>query len=200
VGSDLCRYFQEMARLEAASVPAFRRLGRELRLHGAPPTFLRAARRAARDEVVHTRLGRKLAERFGGTYVPPRIKRQPTRSLEELAIDNAVEGCVRETFGAVIATWQARAATDAIVQAVMQRVAVDETRHAAIAIRVAEWTHRHLSTAARRRVLDARRTAAEDVSREVRCHPSAELVAIAGVPLRKEAESLARAMTERLWG
>jgi hypothetical protein len=199
IGADLRSYFQEMARLEAASIPAFRRLRRELAIHGAPASLRAAALRAARDEVVHTRLGRALAERFGGAYVPPRIGRTKVRSLEELAIDNATEGGVRETFGALMATWQSRAATDAVVRRVMQKVAIDETRHAGLAIRVFEWTERRLSVAALRRVRDARRSCAADVVRELEWTPPAELLSIAGVPPRTEALRLARVMTERLW-
>src|SRR5204862_5482346 len=84
-------YFQEMSRLEAASVPAFRVLARELRAHGAPRSLIRAARRAARDEIRHARLGKLLAERFGGHYVRPRIALLPLRSVEAIATDNAVE-------------------------------------------------------------------------------------------------------------
>lgn len=199
IGGDLRSYFQEMARLEAASVPAFRRLRRELRLHGAPPRLLASALRAARDEVVHTRLGRTLAERFGGSYTPPRIARAKVRSLEELAADNATEGGVRETFGALVATWQSRAATDPVVRRVMRRVAVDETRHAALALRVFEWTERRLSSEAARRVREARRSCAADVLRELEWTPPPELVSLAGVPRRADALRLARVMTEQLW-
>jgi hypothetical protein len=199
IGGDLCMYFQEMARLEAASVPAFRRLGHELRLHGAPQRLLDAARRAASDEVRHTRLGRTLAERFGGRYVPPRIRPTPVRSLEELAIDNATEGGVRETFGALIATWQGRAATDPVVRRIMRRVGVDETRHAALALRVLDWTNHRLSEEGRRRVREARRSCAADVLRELEWTPPPELVSLAGVPSRDDAQRLAREMTERLW-
>src|SRR5262245_44328737 len=49
-------YFAELARLEAASVVAFRRLGDELRAWGAPARLTRAATRARRDEVRHARV------------------------------------------------------------------------------------------------------------------------------------------------
>jgi hypothetical protein len=81
----------------------------------------------------------------------------------------------------------------------MQKVAIDETRHAGLAIRVFEWTERRLSVAARRRVRDARRSCAADVLRELEWTPPAELLSIAGVPPRTEALRLARVMTERLW-
>jgi hypothetical protein len=197
---DVRRYFEEMARLEAGSVPAFRILGRELCVHGAPRALLAAARRSAREEIRHTRAARVLAERYGGRYVPPRILKRPQRTLEELALDNAAEGCVRETFGAMIATYQARAAGDPVVRKLMRSIAVDETRHAALAIRVAEWTDRRLPDAAVRRVRDLRRSTAADVRRELETHAaSPELVALAGIPSREESLRLVAAMTERLW-
>jgi hypothetical protein len=197
---DVRRYFEEMARLEAGSVPAFRILGRELRVHGAPRSLLAAARRSAREEIRHTRAAKLLAERYGGRYVPPYILKRPQRSLEELALDNAAEGCVRETFGAMIATYQARAAGDPVVRKFMRSIAVDETRHAAVAIRVAEWTNRRLSEAAVRRIRDLRRSTAADVRRELSTHAaSPELVALAGVPDRAESLRLADEMTKALW-
>ena len=47
----------------------------------------------------------------------------PSRSIEPLAIDNAGEGCVRETFGAALAAVQAQRATDPTVRAMMVMVA-----------------------------------------------------------------------------
>jgi hypothetical protein len=192
-------FFEEMSRLESASVPAFRTLAYELGVHGAPRSLRRAARRAARDEIRHARMGTTLARRFGGDYLRPRITRRPLRTIEQIALDNATEGCVRETFGAMIATWQARAAGDPVVRRIMRRVAIDETRHAALALRVAEWAERRLDRAARERVENAKREAATSVLRELECEPSADLRSIAGVPSGEEARQLASALNARLW-
>src|SRR3989442_1726027 len=54
--ADLGGYFATMASLEAASVGAFRALRTELRAHGAPRALVRAAERAARDEIRHARM------------------------------------------------------------------------------------------------------------------------------------------------
>lgn len=51
---------------------------------------------------------RRLAARYGATAPRPRVERAPVRSLEDIAVENAVEGCVRETFGALVGAWQAR--------------------------------------------------------------------------------------------
>lgn len=192
-------YFQEMSRLEAASVPAFRVLARELRAHGAPRSLIRAARRAARDEIRHARMGKLLAERFGGHYVRPNIRKHVLRSVEAIALDNAVEGCVRETFGALLATWQAKAATDPVVRRIMRSVAVDETRHAALNVRVARWADRQMDAAARQRIRSARKAAGEQVLREAAYEPSPTLAAIAGVPRSGDARRLAAVMNEKLW-
>lgn len=129
-------YFAEMARLEAASVVSFRRLAHQLVRHGAPRTLVRAARRAARDEIRHARLAARLARRFGAEYRAPKIAPARRRSLLALALENAREGTVRETFGALAASYQARAATDLEVRHVMNDVATDETRHADLALDV----------------------------------------------------------------
>ena len=105
--SPLGAYFAVAAHFEEASVHAFRRLHGELRAHRAPVGLLRAARRAQRDEVRHARLTARMARRFGGRPVPARVAPIETRALPEVALENAVEGCVRETFGALVTSFQA---------------------------------------------------------------------------------------------
>jgi hypothetical protein len=81
----------------------------------------------------------------------------------------------------------------------MRSVAVDETRHAALNLRVAAWADRKMDVAARARVRAARRAAAERVLAESSYQPSPTLIAIAGVPPSHEARRLAVAMMEHLW-
>lgn len=195
----LARYFESMARLEAASVPAFRILRRELGLHGAPKKLRRSALAAARDEIRHTRATRDLARRHGGRYVPPVIEPRPPRSIEAIAIENAVEGCVRETFGAMMATWQAQVSTDPAVRKAMKAIARDETRHAALALRVAKWSERRLDPLARARVTDAKRAAVATVMSELDYAVPEELATIAGVPSGAEARLMAAALEQELW-
>jgi hypothetical protein len=132
-GPCLGTHFTGMAQLEAASVSAFRTLRAELDSLRAPRSLVRGAGRAARDEVRHARAARALSARFGGTWSPPVVEPVARRSLEQIAFDNAVEGCVREAFGALVATRQARTARDPVIRATMVRIARDETRHAALA-------------------------------------------------------------------
>jgi len=187
-----------MAHLEAASVAAFRILHRELAKHGAPPSLRRGARRAARDEIRHARIARALARRHGGTYVPPRIARPGERSLEAVAIENAVEGCVRETYGALAATFHAQNALDPAVRKAMRSIARDETRHAALSWRVFRWANRRLSPESQHRVFTERDRAAASLINELAHSPPPSVVATAGAPRASVARELARALTHAL--
>jgi len=60
-------------------------------------------------------------------------------ALVDVALENAVEGCVRETYGALIATRQAEAASDPVVRRAMRKIAADETAHAALSWDVASF-------------------------------------------------------------
>ena len=200
VGSDdLGTYFTEVAHLEAASVAAFRALGRQLGVHGAPQSLRQAARRAARDEIRHARMTRKLAERFGGRYVPPQVTAQPAPSLETIAVENATEGCVRETFGALVATYQAQCAIDPQVRKAMQCIARDETRHAALAWRIARWAEPRLDAPARHRVRLARQSCVESLLRDLQYQASENLKTVAGVPQGNVAQRLAQSLSSELW-
>jgi hypothetical protein len=195
---DIGGHFARAAQLEAASVYAFRALRDELVAHGAPARLVRAAERAERDEVRHTRVTAALARRFGAEPRAPRVDAHVVRSLEEVARENAVEGCVRETYGALLGTWQALAAEDRVVRAAMRKIAADETRHAALAWEVAAWANERLDPAARRRVEEARAEEARKLHAELAEEPPASLVRIGGVPTAARARSLAEAMNRAL--
>jgi hypothetical protein len=196
----LGHHFAEVAYLEAASVDAFRILRDELATHRAPPGLVRAAARAARDEIRHARATGALARRFGGSPIPaPHTARRRGRSLEAIALENAVEGCVRETYGALVAGWQARTAGDPVIRAAMQRIARDEAEHAALSWRVARWAEPRLGRAARERVAAARRGAAQEIKGEARTPPSPLLVRATGLPRAEDAERLVTGLLRTVW-
>jgi hypothetical protein len=104
------------------------------------------------------------------------------RSLAAIAVENAVEGCVRETYGALVGLWQARTAGDPVVAAAMKRIAADETRHAELAWKVDAWAAPRLGRAARRRVAEARDNAFAELRAEVARPVPDALVGLAGLP------------------
>lgn len=141
--------FSKMAALEAQSVPAFGRMARELRAHGAPRHLQRKARRSRRDELRHVRMMGALAERFGGKRARVPGERLWVRTLFEMALENAVEGCIRETYGAYLADIQARTSRDAEVRGILRRIAKEETEHAELSWEVHRWAMARLSAAER---------------------------------------------------
>jgi hypothetical protein len=199
-GCESGRYFAEMAHLEAASVHAFRALGRELSAHGAPAHLVALARKAARDEIRHARATRRLAQAHGATVPPVRVGAPRVRALEEIAVENAAEGCVRETYGALLAGWQARTAADPSVRALMASIADDETRHAELAWAVDAWTRTRLDRTARRRVVAARRREAAKLRDELSAPPPPSLARRIGLPDAHAAQQLLGALDGELWG
>ncbi len=193
------RFLAELAHHEAASVDAFERLTSELEAHRAPARLRTASRRAARDEVRHTRWMKKLALCAGARVPPVRIEPARVRSLEEVAVENAVEGCVRETFGAAVALIQAERAGDARVRRAMRRIARDETRHAELSWAVARWIDARLDAAARLRVREARAGAVEALAHEVAREPDASLTGPLGVPSASQARALLDGLQATLW-
>jgi hypothetical protein len=190
-------FLAEMARLEAASVVAFRRLRDELSGMGAPKRLVRRAERSVRDEVRHARVTSRLARRRGARAAPAAVPAPLARSIEAFAMENAVEGCVREAFGALVATRQSLCARDPEVRREMGPIARDETRHAALAWDVARWADRRLDLAARARVRQAMRIAVVSLRDEVgMTHP--EIARELGVPTGAEARSLVDAFAAAL--
>jgi hypothetical protein len=99
-----------------------------------------------------------------------------------VAFDNGAEGCVRETFGALVGMWQARFARDPAVRRTMRRIARDEARHAALSWGIAEWIEPQLSPDVRRRLGAVQHDAVERLECDLRADPKAAVVETAGVP------------------
>jgi hypothetical protein len=195
----LGRYFAEAAHLEAASVHAFLRLHDELALHGADRGLQDAATRSAMDEVIHTQVTDRLARRFGGIPQRPVVAALPPRPLMEVALDNAVEGCVRETYGALLAHHQALHARDVEVREAMGRIAEDETRHAALSWDVDQWARPLLSDDEQRTLRSAQRRAVALLREEVEVPLDASIVTAAGMPTPEAALALLDTLEQELW-
>ena len=187
-----------LALLERESVPAFERLAAELTAHGAPDALVRDAKRAANDERMHARVMTRLARRAGATVPRWRPSRGGVRPLRSLAEENVREGCVRETYGALVAAWQSVRAADPTLRAAMRVIARDETRHAALAWRVDAWARGFLS-ADERAALDAIRDAEVRVLRDEAMRPVEPRRRALGLPGGDEARRLVAACAQGLW-
>jgi hypothetical protein len=200
-GAPVAAYLARAAHMEAASVHAFRVMERELAALAAPRALTRAAKRAAADEVRHARVTARLARARGSKPPPVRVARAVAgpRSAESIALENAVEGCVRETWSALVACWQAEHARDETVARAMRRIAADETRHAALSWEVARFLDARLDAAARARVAAARARAIAELERAAAASPHVELVRDLGLPGADASRALARGMRVHVW-
>jgi hypothetical protein len=192
--ADLGAFVAEMERLEAASVVAFARMARELRALGAPEALVVECERASDDEIRHAVTIARLARRFGGEALAPSIEDAPLRSLEALALDNAREGCIRETFGALVATHQVHAARDPEIAAAMRDIARDETRHAQLSWALASWARPLLSPETRALVDAEMAKSLDELRRDLHTPACESAIALAGFP----PASVAVAMLDRL--
>lgn len=184
---------------EAASVDAFVRMRAELVLHGAPAALVSAAERAARDEVRHARMMETHAHACGARVPSPRIrKKTAARSLEAIARENAVEGCVAETMGALVARWQAAHARTPALREDFGKIAVDEARHAALSWAVARWAEARLDDRARARVQRARARAVEALRKRARRRSRSSADVFLGAPSRAERIALVEGLIVRL--
>jgi hypothetical protein len=190
-------FFAEVSSLEALSVKAFRHCARSLTKLGAPAAFALAARRAARDEIRHARLTRRLAARFGRERIARQQWTAKPHTLLSFAIENAEEGCAGETLGALLAMHQASFAADAEVRRTMTSIARDELGHAALAWSIHAWCLSRLPYRERVQVMEALRAAQDRWVRSPAAFPAA-VVNTTGIPSANRARELARGLRASL--
>jgi rubrerythrin len=192
-------HFAKIARLEAGAVDAFSVLAQELELLGAPRDIVELARNAATDEVRHAERMGALAQRFGAEPLEARVEQHGPRSLFEIALDNAVEGCVRETFGALVGLHQASAATDPEIAAAMREIAQDETQHAELSWKIAAWAEPMLTGGQRERIAHAREQAVLELRAEMSAEPDRDIATEIGLPPAELAVALVDEMARTIW-
>lgn len=191
-GSCAGTYFATMAHLEAASVVAFERMADELRAHGAPEALVARALTAAADERRHARAIGALAAERGATVPEVVAGALRPRALLAMAVENRREGCVRETYGALLAHYQARASASPDVRRAMARIAHEETEHAALSWDLDAWLVARLDAAELAVVRAAEREALRELAVECAQTFDADTRAVVGLPSPEVALELYR--------
>jgi hypothetical protein len=198
-GGGLGAHFARSARNEAASVHAFTILAAELRSHRAPAELARRCEAAADDEVRHAEQTSRLARRFGHEPLCVSLTSVPLRCLSELAFDNAVEGCVHETYAALIAVYQARCAEDPAVAAELSTIAKDETLHATLSWDIDVWLRSRLTSALQAAVARAQREAVDGLVHTRHLVEDERGRRLAGLPSHAHCRQMIDAVTPHLW-
>ena len=146
-----CAWLRLQTHLERASVVAFEELAAWLDDRGALPALIQRCRDSAADEVVHADLFDALLRREG--IEPPPVDADPCApSPLDVAIHNATEGCVSESFGALLGAYQAQHARDPEIRSIFSRLASDELRHGQLAWDLHFYLLDELDAAAQARV------------------------------------------------
>lgn len=192
-------YLARQAVLETASIVAFEELADELRSFGAPRALVDACLEAAREETEHARITTDLAVRFGAEVPPANASPSPRRTLDRCAIDNAVEGLVRETLAAAIALYQAKNAAESLRDD-LALIARDEISHADLSRRIHAWAVEALDAEGRVAVASAMRDAIDDLARELagKTPVDATMRAI-GMPDAATARALHASLATSIW-
>jgi hypothetical protein len=157
------------------------------------------AHAAREDEEKHAHAMHELALLRGGLPVTVRTEAFQARPLFELALENAVEGCIRETYGALVGAHQATRAKDLELRLAFRSIAPDEARHAALAHSVHVWASEQLDLIARERLRKAQLSAVFELAKECSIAPDPELIEAAGLPDSGMACALLGELTRELW-
>lgn len=135
--------WNQLGIMEHASVAAFARFTLQLLGFGAPHALIAESNRAIADETRHAELCFGLAASFGSTTAGPgpldsqgALER---RTLRDVVLDTFLEGCIGETVAALEATEALAHVQLASVRPVLEQIAQDEARHAALAWRFVVW-------------------------------------------------------------
>lgn len=192
------QWFATHAHLETASIAAFDELARWLAAHGAPAELIARCVAAASDEVLHADAMRGLAERHGATVAPCAAETGDDAVLA-VALHNAVEGCVHESFAALVAAHQANFAVPELGRDVFATIARDELRHGELAWDLHAWLLTQLSPQARATVARAQAEAFAALPQRAAAN-ARQTPAGLGWPAPSQAARMARMFGDRLYG
>lgn len=188
------------ATVERIAAAAFDRLADELASMGAPEFIVREARESAEHERAHFDALASFARREGAEPVIAEPQPFAARTLADIAIENAGEGCVRETLGAVMMAYQSRNAEDPALRAALEKIADEESQHSAWSWALDQWARSVLDAETVARMDATRARAIAELSRDLcGADPSPELAQRAGMPSASAVRAMIRELDASLW-
>jgi hypothetical protein len=177
-------YYASIAHLEAAAVLAFDIIERDLARFDAPHDLRVRVQRARADEVRHASRMAEFARRWDTPIPRAEAISATDRTLLAAALENAVEGCVREAWGALSAHYQAGMAREPDAARLWREIAADETEHAELSFALHEWYMSQLAADERDLVEAALQRARLELRAELAFAPAPDAAVLhhAGVP------------------
>lgn len=199
IPSVLGAYFSDMAAMETAAVTAFRYLTRELEAYQAPDELIQMARLAVDEEIDHAEMAGLLSQAYRTPVPEIKVDDFQLRSLFEIALENAVEGCVNETFAAACGIWQHEHAEHEAFRAVMGRVAEEESGHADLSWKIHHWVMPQLSKVEQQHIYQAQQEAVAGLENSFKVENDQVLRLAVGLPDVADAARLIRELRGQLW-
>jgi hypothetical protein len=200
VGDDVGRALARWARETDAGVASLHGLARDLEAFRAPKPLVRGARRAALDAIRHARMLGAMARRHEVTPEPAPADPRPAPSWDAMAIENAVDGCVRRAWELALTSYAGVHAGDLVVRETLRRIARDQAEHVAAAWKVHQWCLPRASSAARERIERGMRATISALEAEVsRMTDDDELVRCGLRPPQDVAQALLLQLRGRFW-
>ena len=177
----LANQLAAMAHMEHASITAFQELARQLKQHHAPTHFVERCLEAAEDERQHEKMLSQLASSAGGRFVTTEEHSCEHATLYEIALHNAVEGCINEAWAACLAVHQGFYAQKPLLRRIFQKIGHDEIRHAQLAWDLHEWLLTQLSPEQGHQIQQAQQQALASVQVQSEA-PANNLLRLLGCP------------------
>ncbi len=184
--------------MEQAAVHAFAELTLELRAFGAPEELSSRALDAMADEVRHAQRTARLAKSLGATPKAPERAPTQARSLYEFALDNAEDGCVREAWAALEATWIAESTVNPEIAEVAREIAADESRHAELSWDMLAWSLGQMGPAGPETIKEAIGQSLQTLRETLESRP--KHVGTFGLPVGADALALFERFESLTWG
>ncbi|WP_020559812.1 ferritin-like domain-containing protein [Thiofilum flexile] len=193
------QYLADMTAMETAAITAFRYLARELEAYGAPDKLIARAYQAADEEVRHAEMAGLLSEAYGGIAASVQVDDFRLRSLYEIALENAVEGCVHETFAAACGLWQSQQAELGVFRQVIGHITDEEMDHAALSWDIYQWIMPQLSALEQAHIREAQAEAIHNLMQDFKQESDSQIQQAFGLPAHADAARLFEQLKNAVW-
>ena len=159
--NSIAHYLANMTAMETAAITAFEYLVRELKAYGAPALLIAQAQQAVIEEQRHSEMAGLLAAAHQADVSVIKVDDFSLRSLYEIALENAIEGCINETFAAACGLWQSEHAQMPVFKKVIAHITDEEMGHAALSWDIHEWLMPQLTPSQQQTIHNAQAEAVE---------------------------------------
>mgnify|MGYP000088379020 FL=1 len=193
------QYLADMTAMETAAITAFYYLSRELEAYAAPAELIARAREAVLEETRHSEMAALLAASFDAEMPEISVDDFCLRPLYEIALENAVEGCVNETFAAACGLWQSEYAQLDVFRKVIGHITEEEMGHAALSWDIHQWIMPQLSQAEQEQIHRAQASAVDSLVDDFKQESNPVLHQAFGLPTKEDATRLFTQLKNSVW-